>query len=90
MNNSNSMLNGMPPVKKQEKRVGPIVGVLVIILLIIVLVLYFFGQRLNTAEAPRIVPEQNVATNTEAVTPADIDNMSNGLDNELKDVDFSF
>ena len=46
--NSSGMMNGLPPSKRDDRKVGPIVGALVVILLIIVVILYFFGKRLNT------------------------------------------
>lgn len=86
-------MNGMPPMPKEEKKVGPIVGVLIIVLVLIIGALYFFGQRLNT-EAPLEQAEQNAIEATDlsaSVAGADdVETLQADLSDELKDVDYSF
>lgn len=100
--NSSGMMNGMPPAPQTEKKVGPIVGALIIILILIIAALYFFGQRLNT-EAPIQTPPtdqtsqqttlNNAPASTQTATATQTDSVSSlqtDLDNQLKDVDYSF
>jgi Na+-transporting methylmalonyl-CoA/oxaloacetate decarboxylase gamma subunit len=74
-----------------NKKVGPIVGVLVIVLVIIIASLYFFGRKLNTentnttpsTEAVVETTSTEESTDSAAVIEADIDS-------QLKDIDTSF
>ena len=99
--NSSGMMNGMPPapVPQPEKKIGPIVGVLIIVLVLVVAALYFFAQKLNTES----VPAQTTAAVQQSTTPIpgetmaanvssadDISAMQADLNSELKDVDYSF
>lgn len=95
---SSGMMNGMPPVIKNDKKVGPIIGVLVIVLILIIIALYFFGQRLNTQTPPsaqqRQVPVEfldnvirNESTNSSST---DVQSIQSDLNVQLKDVDYSF
>lgn len=98
--NSSGMMNGLPQVPKENKKIGPILGALAIVLIIIIASLIFFGKKLNT----------NSTTNTEQATietPASADVTSQtgtesqgtgdssaainaDLDLQLKDIDYSF
>lgn len=95
---SSGMMNGMPPSVKNDKKVGPIIGVLVIVLILIIIALYFFGQRLNT-QAPidtqvttSTTSESNNVIRNEASlsSSTDVQSIQNDLDAQLKDVDYSF
>lgn len=98
--NSSGMMNGMPPVPKESKKVGPIIGILVIVLIVIIAALYFFGKNLNTT-----APTNNDVMDTQVVTPTTETNVNNSssavnaddtktiqadLDEQLKDIDYSF
>ncbi len=93
--NSSGMMNGMPPTPAPatEKKVGPIVGVLIIVLMLIIAALYFFGSKLNT-EAPVTTPaEQTTAANNMGATATqadDVNTLQSDLNVQLKDVDYSF
>lgn len=92
------MLNGLPLTPKDNKKVGPIVGVLVIVLVIIIAAIYFFSQKLNTTPAP--VENTPAVTNTDTsvqasttssvTTSNDAAAIQSDLDNQLKDIDYSF
>ncbi len=93
--NPSSMMNGMPPVPKNEKKIGPIVSVLVIVLVIVIASLYFFSQKLNTT--PNVSEEtvtSEKVTNTENTanlsSGTDSDSLNADLDAQLKDIDYSF
>jgi hypothetical protein len=92
--NSSGMMNGMPPVQKAERKVGPIVGALIIVLILIIAALYFFGQKLNTS-APADVSAP-VVNNSQPQTPAaaaksdDVASIQSDLDATFNDVDYSF
>lgn len=97
VNNSSGMMNGMPRESKGEKKVGPIIAVLVIILVIIIAALYFFGQKLNTQaplENPKTESQQTLNTNTEnqanLSSSTEVEALQTDLDAQLKDVDYSF
>lgn len=99
--NSSGMMNGMPPetvVPKKERKLGPIIGVLVIVIVLIIAGLYFFGKKLNT-EAPIDTQTETMASDqtSAAVTSTsstssndDVDSISADLDAQLQDVDYSF
>jgi hypothetical protein len=89
---SSGMMNGFPPPSKEERKVGPIVGALVVILIIIVVTLYFFGKRLNTQNPEMINFEmtQAPATTTESVSSVEIQLMNDELDDQMRNVDYSF
>lgn len=96
--NSSGMMNGLPQVPKENKKIGPILGALAIVLIIIIASLIFFGKKLNT----------NSSTNTEQAsteTSTDVTNQTGtesqgiedssaainaDLDLQLKDIDYSF
>jgi hypothetical protein len=83
--NASGMMNGMPPVAKENKKVGPILGALVIVLVIIIAALYFFGQKLNTTPVtPEVNTEETTGTSSEAAV------IESDLDAQLKDIDYSF
>ncbi len=83
--NASGMMNGMPPVQKENKKLGPILGVLVIALVIIIAVLYFFSQKLNTNT------EVNTTETTEVTsTSSDAAVIESDLDAQLQDIDYSF
>lgn len=92
--NSSGMMNGLPPLKKEDRKVGPIVGVLVIVLIVIIITLYFFGQRLNTQnqaliQSPVIsTPTTTLATDDFSTTS--MESIDIELDKQLNNVDFSF
>ena len=102
--NSSGMMNNMPPMPQQEKKVGPIVGVLIIVLIIIIAVLYFVGQRLNTQntepntaqETANIDQEQTLNSENSPLTATsiestdDVQTLQEDLDNELENIDYSF
>lgn len=95
--NSSGMMNGMPPAPQTEKKVGPIVGVLIIVLVLIIAALFFFGQRLNT-NAPVQTPVQQTeetSMNNGSMTAAasssdDVNSLQADLNGQMKDVDYSF
>jgi len=96
--NSSGMMNGMPPVPKPEKKVGPIIGVLVIVIIIIAVSLYIFGKGLNTNSSPELensaqtsqsVIEQDSLTAT-ATNSDNIEALRADLDIQLENVDYSF
>ena len=94
-NNSSGMMNGLPPTNKDERKVGPIVGALIIILAIIIIILYFFGKRLNTTEMPIIENQANTEVSIESEinsisSESDTANIEKYLDEQLKDIDYSF
>lgn len=94
--NSSGMMNGIPPVSKQEKKIGPIIGILIVVLIIIIAVLYFFTQNLNkvpvTEQTPApITTEQSTSTATSSVSDEANDAaLEADLDAQLQDVDYSF
>lgn len=96
--NSSGMMNGMPPAPRTEKKVGPIVGVLIIVLILIVAALYFFGQKLNTDNGTQettvnTTTQEPVQSNTLAANASsanDIASMQADLNSQLQDVDYSF
>ncbi len=92
--NSSGMMNGLPPTNKEDRKVGPILGALVVVTIIIGVMLFFFGQRLNVQNS-KITPTQT--QNTTAVTQpvtvsttSEIESINKDLDNQLKDIDYSF
>lgn len=91
--NSSGMMNGMPPARQPERKVGPIVGALIIVLILIIAALYFFGRRLNTT-APASTNDQSAITTPAqpaAATQADdVNSIQADLNGQLKDVDYSF
>ncbi len=96
--NSSGMMNGMPPAPQTEKKVGPIVGVLIIVLVLIVAALYFFGQKLNTDTPARDNTQAMQSTSplpseTMTASAAQADDtaaLEAELEAQLKDVDYSF
>ena len=94
--NSSGMMNGMPPVGKNDKKIGPIIGVLVIVLILIIIALYFFGQRLNTQTPPsaqqkQVPAAENVIRNeSDMSSSTDVQSIQSDLNVQLKDVDYSF
>ncbi len=86
--NSSGMMNGMPPVVKKDRKIGPIIGALVIVLILIITALYFFGQRLNT-QAPTSI--QNTSQSAAILSSStEVKDLQADLDVQLKDVDYSF
>lgn len=87
--NSSGMMNGMPPIANENKKIGPILGLLVIILVIIIASLYFFGKKLNTTPSTE-TPIETVTP----VTPVSEDSSAAAIDAELdaqlEDIDYSF
>ncbi|NDB58445.1 hypothetical protein EB001_08370, partial [bacterium] len=53
--NSSGMMNGLPQVPKENKKIGPILGALAIVLIIIIASLIFFGKKLNTNSSTNTV-----------------------------------
>jgi uncharacterized protein HemX len=93
--NSSGMMNGMPPMAKSERKVGPIVGALIIVLILIIAALYFFGQRLNTAapveqQSATQQQQQQSATQASAAASDDVNSIQADLNSTLPDVDYSF
>ena len=89
--NSSGMMNGIPPVPKPDRKVGPIIGALVVVLIIIITALWFFGQKLDTtsqeSDMNQEVPVRNEAGLSTSTNEAD---MEAELDAQLEDVDYSF
>lgn len=83
--NSSGMMNGMPPVPQKDRKIGPIIGVLVIVLIIIIAALYFFSQRLNTQ-----APVSSEGTTEVTSTSTETADLNADLDAQLQDVDYSF
>lgn len=92
--NSSGMLNNIPTPPKENRKIGPIVGVLVIVLLIIIAALYFLGRGLNTNTQTDTGTQAIEMTNDEAKTDGIDANTSaaieSDLDAQLKDIDYSF
>jgi hypothetical protein len=99
--NSTGMMNGMPPVPKPEKKVGPMIGAIIIILALIAAALYFFGQKVNTnSPANNVLPDPTTAAiatpaNTDSMQAAaaksdDVTSIETDLSSQLKDIDYSF
>ncbi len=85
----------MPPQLHQEKRIGPIVGVLIIVLVLILGALYFFSQRLDTTpvvedQASVQTSESNSNMTASAAEADDVTSLQTDLEAEMKDVDYSF
>ncbi|MEK7463780.1 MAG: hypothetical protein AAB610_01525 [Patescibacteria group bacterium] len=89
--NSSGMMNGIPPVPKPERKVGPIIGTLVIVLIIIIAALWFFGGKLDTtsqeSNVNQEVPIRNEAGLSTSTNEVDLEA---DLDAQLQDVDYSF
>jgi hypothetical protein len=96
--NSSGMMNGLPQVPKENKKIGPILGALAIVLIIIIASLIFFGKKLNTnstANTEQASTENSSKvmdqTNTESTGVEDSSAAINAdLDLQLKDIDYSF
>lgn len=93
--NSSGMMNGLPPLSKPERKIGPIVGALIIVLVLIIAALYIFGKNLNTEPeivAPEVRTTETMATSTSATstTSDDTTSLESDLDAQLEDVDYSF
>ncbi len=87
--NGSGMMNGIPPVIKEEKKIGPLLVTLVIVLLLVVGALYVFGQNLNKNSE---VVEDNKSTvvNTSPKVSTDQNDIEADLDAQLNNVDYSF
>lgn len=49
------------PYNGEEKKVGPIIGILIIVILLVFAALYFWAQKVNIEEAPA---NENPSANT--------------------------
>lgn len=66
------------PTKKEEKSIGPAIGIIVIIVIIILGGLYFWGQRLAQKPAPVVEQQPQTQQEVPEVTPgADINQLQN-------------
>ena len=96
--NSSGMMNGLPQVPKENKKIGPILGALAIVLIIIIASLIFFGKKLNTNSSTNTVQTSTETssgvtsqTGTESQGVEDSSAAINSdLDLQLKDIDYSF
>jgi len=92
--NPSGMMNGLPPVPKENKKIGPIIGVLVIVLIIIIGALVFFGKKLNTTPTTDTNQEPaEVFSNVDSTLPVTEDSsaaIEADLDAQLQDIDYSF
>jgi len=90
--NSNGMLNGLPLTPKDNRKIGPIVGVLVIVLVIIVGALYFFSQRLNTTDTntTETTADMQESTTDDTTNSNGASALEADLDSQLLDIDYSF
>ena len=90
--NSSGMMNGLPPLNKTDRKIGPIVGALVIVLILVIAALYFFGQKLNTDTAnPVAAPASQEPQNAPATTSSDsAAAIEADLDAQFRDIDYSF
>lgn len=90
--NSSGMMNGIPPIPKQDRKIGPIIGVLIIVLVLIIAALYFFGQKLNTTntEQPAALQTTNTENSASASSSTSDAALKADLDAQLKDIDYSF
>jgi hypothetical protein len=89
--NSSGMLNGLPQTPRENRKIGPIVGVLVIVLVIIIAGIYFFGKRLNTVNTIDDVPTTIEVPQQQAlIENSDISTINTDLNEQLKDIDYSF
>ncbi len=95
--NSSGMMNGLPQVPKENKKIGPILGALAIVLIIIIASLIFFGKKLNTNSSTNTeqssieTPVDATQTSTESQGIEDSSAAINAdLDLQLKDIDYSF
>jgi len=88
--NSSSMMNGLPPMSKDDKKVGPIVGALIVVLILIIAALFFFGQRLNT-QSTLGTQEQNIVRNEANLSAStEVQDLNAELDAQAKNIDYSF
>lgn len=89
--NSSGMMNGIPPVPKPDKKIGPVIGVLVIVLLLIIAALFFFGQNLNTTPVDEPLDQEPVVRNEAGLsTSTNEADIEADLDAQLEGVDYSF
>ena len=91
--NSSGMMNGMPPTTNSEKKIGPIVGVLIIVLILIIAALYFFAQRLNVQTNTITDTASNINSTDNADIAPVVDNevsIEIDLNAQLKDIESSF
>lgn len=92
-NNSSGMMNGIPKAPVEQKKIGPVIGILAVVIILIVSALYIFGTKLNTKPAVNVEPvvQETNTTNTASVSSS-IDNsaIQADLDSQLKDIDYSF
>ena len=96
--NSSGMMNGLPQVPKEDKKIGPILGALAIVLIIIIASLVFFGKKLNTNSSTNIEQATTDAsadvtsqTGTESQSTEDSSAaIEADLDLQLQDIDYSF
>ena len=88
--NSSGMMNGIPPVAKPERKIGPSVGVLVIVLIIIIGALWFFGQKLNTNTDQKNDQQSAIRNEAGLSTSTNEVDLKTDLDAQLNDVDYSF
>jgi hypothetical protein len=90
---SSGMMNGMPPSINQERKMGPIIAVLIIVLVLIIASLFYFGKNLNTRSVEDYTAVDDVvpARNDEALSAStDSAVLEADLDAQLKDIDSSF
>lgn len=88
--NSSGMMNGIPPVPKADRKIGPIIGALVVVLIIIIAALWFFGQKLNTTPADNNEQENVMRNEAGLSTSTNEVDLEADLDAQLNDVDYSF
>lgn len=87
MNNMNQM-----PIKK-EKNIGIIVAVLIVVLAIVIAVIYFLGAKYSAQKVDNTNTTSQINTETQtasAIKSDDVNTLNNELDEQLKDIDFSF
>ena len=96
--NSSGMMNGLPQVPKENKKIGPILGALAIVLIIIIASLIFFGKKLNTNSSAN-TEQTSTETSTDATNQTGTESqgiedssaaINSDLDLQLKDIDYSF
>lgn len=90
MNNGMNNMSQMPV--KKEKNIGLIVAILIVVLAIVIAAIYFMGAKYSTQKVDNTT-SQTINTETQtasAIKSDDVNTLNSELDEQLKDIDFSF
>ncbi len=86
---STTPVNPVSPLATNNKKVGPIITVLVIVLVLIIAALYMFASRVNNAPSDSMTTTQNgVQTTNNSDEVDDIETDLNGSTNGVDDQNF--